>query len=97
MALENKLGISDPVELAHREERLSKAAALSLYRDGVLGALEPGAFATLSTIHQRLFGERIEKGSSLCARALKGLAAMGILEWHGSSTHDPSQYYTLAR
>lgn len=42
-------------------------------------------------------GERIEKGSSLCARTLKRLAAMGILEWHGSSTHDPSQYYTLAR
>lgn len=33
----------------------------------------------------------------LCARTLKELAAMGILEWHGSSTHDPSQYYTLSR
>ena len=42
-------------------------------------------------------GERIGKGSSLCARTLKELAAMGILEWHGSSTHDPSQYYTLSR
>ena len=42
-------------------------------------------------------GERIGKGSSLCARTLKELASMGILEWHGSGTHDPSQYYTLAR
>lgn len=42
-------------------------------------------------------GARIDKGSSLCAKTLKGLAEMGILEWHGSSTHDPSQYYTLAR
>ncbi len=42
-------------------------------------------------------GERIGKGGSLCARTLKELSGMGILEWHGSSTHDPSQYYTLAR
>lgn len=42
-------------------------------------------------------GERIEKGSSLCAKTLKGLALMGVLEWHGSSVHDPSQYYTLAK
>ena len=42
-------------------------------------------------------GERIEKGSSLCARTLKGLASMGILEWHGSGTHDPSQYYIFAK
>lgn len=41
--------------------------------------------------------DHIEKGNSLCARILKGLASKGVLEWHGSSTHDPSQYYTLAR
>lgn len=42
-------------------------------------------------------GERIKKGSRLCAHTLKGLANAEILEWHSSSTHDPSQYYTLAR
>lgn len=41
--------------------------------------------------------EHISKGSSLCARTLKGLVEIGVLEWHGSGTHDPSQYYTLAK
>ena len=62
---------------------------LPYYRGVFLSQLMPGTLF--------VDGERIEKGSSLCARTLKRLAAMGILEWHGSSTHDPSQYYTLAR
>lgn len=37
------------------------------------------------------------KSSSLCAKTLKGLVEMGVLAWHGSSTNDPSQYYTLAQ
>lgn len=41
-------------------------------------------------------GEVIEKGPTLCARTLKGLSSdKGLLVWHGSSTHDPSQYYSL--
>lgn len=56
MALNNKLGITDPVELAHEEERISKAAALALYRDGTLDALKPGTFAALQAIHRHLFG-----------------------------------------
>ena len=38
--MENRLGIADPVELAHEEERLSKLAALALYRDGTLAKLQ---------------------------------------------------------
>ena len=57
MTIHNKLGIADPVELAHTEERLSKRAALSLYRDGTLSELVPGTFAALLAIHERLFGE----------------------------------------
>ena len=57
MALDNKLGITDHVTLAHEEERISKWAALSLYRDGSLGSLEPGSFAALAAIRSRLFGE----------------------------------------
>lgn len=56
MVLDNKLGIADSVLLAHEEERLSKKAALLLYCDGTLGRLKPGTFATLSVIHERLFG-----------------------------------------
>lgn len=57
MALENKLGVSDDITLAHEEERISKRAALALYRDGSLDALELGTFATLVAIHEALFGE----------------------------------------
>lgn len=52
----NMLGIADPIELAHAEERVSKAAAMALYRDGALDALPPGTFATLAAIHRALFG-----------------------------------------
>lgn len=56
MVLNNKLGIADPVELAHKEERISKATALALYRENILDTLEPGTFATLAAIHKHLFG-----------------------------------------
>lgn len=37
----------------------------------------------------------IGKGNSLCSHTLKKLANDGILVWHGTSTNDPSQYYSL--
>lgn len=57
MALENKLSITDDVELAHEEERTSKLVALALYRDGTLDKLVPGTFDTLRQIHIALFGK----------------------------------------
>lgn len=36
MVLENKLGISDQVELAREEERLSKIRAIELFEKGIL-------------------------------------------------------------
>lgn len=56
MTLHNKLGITDEVALAHEEERVSKIAALALYRNGTLDKLAPGSFKTLVVIHQALFG-----------------------------------------
>ena len=56
MALANKLGITDDVELTYEEERISKLAALALYRDGTLDALTPGTFDTLRQINVALFG-----------------------------------------
>ena len=35
------------------------------------------------------------KGSTLASKTLKGLAAKGLLAWHGSSQNDPSQFYAL--
>ena len=57
MMLPNKLGITDPVTLAHEEERISKVAALRMYQDGTLEALVPGKLETLVAIHERLFGD----------------------------------------
>ena len=57
MTLKNKLGITDEIELAHEEERISKLAALRIYRDGTLDALAPGTFGALKAIHVALFGD----------------------------------------
>ena len=55
MALENKLGITDPAELMRAEEKLSKKKAVWLYESGFLGRLSPGTFKALSEIHRVLF------------------------------------------
>lgn len=57
MTLKNKLGITDEIELAHEEERISKLAALRIYRDGTLDMLAPGTFVALRAIHIALFGD----------------------------------------
>lgn len=57
MALKNKLHITDSVELARMEEKLSKKKAIALFEEGILDQLEPGTFETLSKIHQYLFEE----------------------------------------
>ncbi len=55
MVLENVLGITDPVELARTEERLSKKRARELFETGALDALAPGSAAALRAIHRALF------------------------------------------
>lgn len=57
MALENKLGISDSIELAHVEERISKTRAIQLFETGLLDTFEVGTFSGLSKIHRFLFEE----------------------------------------
>ena len=55
MTLENKLNISNDIELAHEEERFSKLRALELYDTNLLDTFEVGTFAGLSSIHAYLF------------------------------------------
>ena len=55
MALENKLGITNPAELAREEERISKKKAVELFESGSLDKLAPGRFASLQAIHKALF------------------------------------------
>lgn len=57
MILENKLNITDAVELASVEEKLSKAKANKLFTSGFLDTLKAGTFQTLADIHIYLFGE----------------------------------------
>lgn len=57
MVLENKLGITDAVELARIEEKISKTKALKLFESGFLDTLQAGSFTALAQIHHFLFGE----------------------------------------
>lgn len=55
--LENKLGITDQIELAKAEEKLSKQRAKELFETGAINDLEVGTFHGLSDIHRYLFGD----------------------------------------
>ncbi len=57
MTLKNKLNITDAVELARVEEKLSKIKAQQLFTSGFLDRLEAGTFQTLADIHHTLFEE----------------------------------------
>ena len=37
----------------------------------------------------------IESGSTFCRKLFKNLADKDLLEWHGTSQNDRTQYYTL--
>lgn len=58
--LENKLGISNPVELAKAEEKLTKKKAIQLFETKELENIEIGTFKGLSKIHQYLFEDVYE-------------------------------------
>lgn len=99
MALENKLGIENGLELAKQEERLTKQRALELFETGLLDTLEPGTFASLAKIHRHLFqdvydfaGQRrtvnISKGNFRFAPAMYLCAALDAIEAMPQGTFD---------
>ena len=53
--LKNKLNITDPIELAKIEEKLSKQKAKQLYDSGDIDKAEAGTFKGLAYIHRYLF------------------------------------------
>jgi cell filamentation protein len=57
MILENKLGITDQIELAKAEEKISKQKARQLFDSGDIHQVEVGTFVGLAFIHAYLFGE----------------------------------------
>lgn len=57
MVLDNKLGITDSLELAKSEEKISKERAKALFEQGLLDTKKAGSFETLAFIHKTLFEE----------------------------------------
>ena len=55
--LENKLGITNEVELAKEEERITKLKALELFDTNKINEFEVGTYKGLSSIHNYLFSD----------------------------------------
>ena len=79
--LENKLGITNEIELSKEEERITKLKALELFDTNKINEFEVGTFNGLSKIHNYLFSdiyefarkirkENISKGNFRFASAL---------------------------
>lgn len=81
MILENKFNITDQIELAKTEEKISKQKAKQLFDSGDIAKVEVGTFAGLSFIHAYLFEDiyefagiirdvNIAKGTTVFARLM---------------------------
>jgi len=55
--LDNKLNISNQIELAKAEEKISKSKAKQLFDSGDIAHIEVGTFNGLASIHAYLFGD----------------------------------------
>lgn len=97
--LENRLGITNEVELAREEERLTKLRALELFEKGLLGTFEVGTFAGLAAIHRHLFQDiydfagkmrdvNIAKGNFRFAPVMYLAAALDAIDGMPQSTYD---------
>lgn len=58
--LENKLGITNEIELANVEERITKLKALELFDTNKINEFEIGTFEGLASIHKFLFSDIYE-------------------------------------
>ena len=99
MPLNNKLGITDSVELARAEEKASKKKAVLLFESGRLDELEAGKYAALVEIHRILFGEiydfagemrsvNLAKGNFRFAPVMYLKAALDNIDGMPQSTYD---------
>jgi len=55
MTLKNKFNITNPVELARAEEKISKQKAIQLWQSDALKNFRAGTFESLAYIHEKLF------------------------------------------
>ena len=58
--LENKLGITNSIELAKEEERTTKIKAIELFENKILDKIEVGTYKGLAEIHKYLFEDIYE-------------------------------------
>jgi len=57
MVLQNKLNITDQIELNKAEEKISKQKAKQFFESGIINQIEIGSFKGLARIHLYLFGD----------------------------------------
>lgn len=99
MILENKLGITDQVELAKAEEKISKQKAKQLFDSGDINQVQVGTFVGLAFIHAYLFGDiydfagkvrdvNIAKGETAFARVMYLDASLTHIEKMPQSSFD---------
>lgn len=97
--LQNKLGITNEIELAREEERLTKLRALELFEHGLLDTFEIGTFVGLAAIHRYLFQDvydfagtmrdvNIAKGNFRFAPVMYLSAALDAIDKMPQSTYD---------
>ncbi len=65
MVLQNKLQITNQIELNKAEEKISKQKAKQLFESGDINRIEAGTYAGLAQIHAYLFGEIYEFAGKL--------------------------------
>ena len=97
--LENRLGITNDLELAREEERLTKMRALELFEKGLLDTFEVGTFSGLAAIHRYLFQDvydfagkmrdvNIAKGSFRFAPVMYLSAALDAIDRMPQSSYE---------
>jgi cell filamentation protein len=65
MVLQNKLHITNQIELSKAEEKISKQKAKLLFESGDINRIEVGTFEGLAQIHAYLFGDLYEFAGKL--------------------------------
>lgn len=99
MILENKLNITDQIELARAEEKISKQKAKQLFDSGDISKVEVGSFAGLAFIHAYLFEDiydfagkirdvNIAKGTTAFARVMYLETSLKHIDAMQQSTFD---------
>ena len=99
MILDNKLGLTDQIELARAEEKISKQKAKKRFDSGDINKIEVGTFVGLAFIHAYLFEDiydfagkirdvNIAKGTTAFARVMYLETSLKYIDAMPQSTFD---------